>query len=195
MGARAAGGSGRRQCRARLQGEQLPSQGELRQSSCRYQPGSPDFCGSAVEPRLRSPALSSLSQFSGLWYAIAKKDPEGLFLQDNIIAEFSVDEKGHMSATAKGRVRLLRSVASGGLGAAFQGASRLWMAGSPTLTGKGTSTLDEVKALSWLGSGFYWLLQQLGSVCRHGGHFHRHRRSCQVQDEVLGCSLLSPARK
>lgn len=47
------------------------------------------------------------ARFSGLWYAIAKKDPEGLFLQDNIIAEFSVDEKGHMSATAKGRVRLL----------------------------------------------------------------------------------------
>lgn len=90
----------------------------------------------ALEPRLQSPALSSLSQFSGLWYAIAKKDPEGLFLQDNIIAEFSVDEKGHMSATAKGRVRLLRSVASGGLCAAFQGASRLWLAGSPTLAGK-----------------------------------------------------------
>lgn len=44
---------------------------------------------------------------------MAKKDPEGLFLQDNIIAEFSVDERGQMSATAKGRVRLLKSVASG----------------------------------------------------------------------------------
>uniref|UniRef100_A0A8I6GFV5 Retinol-binding protein 4 n=1 Tax=Rattus norvegicus TaxID=10116 RepID=A0A8I6GFV5_RAT len=52
-------------------------------------------------------ACTRLLLFSGLWYAIAKKDPEGLFLQDNIIAEFSVDEKGHMSATAKGRVRLL----------------------------------------------------------------------------------------
>lgn len=59
------------------------------------------------------PALSSLSQFAGTWYAMAKKDPEGLFLQDNIIAEFSVDERGQMSATAKGRVRLLKSVASG----------------------------------------------------------------------------------
>ncbi|MBZ3872464.1 Retinol-binding protein 4 [Sciurus carolinensis] len=47
------------------------------------------------------------ARFSGTWYAIAKKDPEGLFLQDNIVAEFSVDEYGHMSATAKGRVRLL----------------------------------------------------------------------------------------
>lgn len=54
---------------------------------------------------LRSP----LSQFSGTWYAMAKKDPEGLFLQDNIVAEFSVDENGQMSATAKGRVRLLKS--------------------------------------------------------------------------------------
>lgn len=44
---------------------------------------------------------------------MAKKDPEGLFLQDNIIAEFSVDENGQMSATAKGRVRLLKSVACG----------------------------------------------------------------------------------
>lgn len=47
---------------------------------------------------------------------MAKKDPEGLFLQDNIVAEFSVDENGHMSATAKGRVRLLKSVTSGGGG-------------------------------------------------------------------------------
>lgn len=49
---------------------------------------------------------------------MAKKDPEGLFLQDNIVAEFSVDEYGQMSATAKGRVRLLKSVASGWLCAA-----------------------------------------------------------------------------
>ncbi|XP_028368113.1 retinol-binding protein 4 [Phyllostomus hastatus] len=49
------------------------------------------------------------ARFSGTWYAMAKKDPEGLFLQDNIIAEFSVDENGQMSATAKGRVRLLNN--------------------------------------------------------------------------------------
>uniref|UniRef100_A0A8D1CR69 Retinol-binding protein n=1 Tax=Sus scrofa TaxID=9823 RepID=A0A8D1CR69_PIG len=49
------------------------------------------------------------ARFSGTWYAMAKKDPEGLFLQDNIVAEFSVDENGHMSATAKGRVRLLNN--------------------------------------------------------------------------------------
>ncbi|XP_077802943.1 retinol-binding protein 4 isoform X1 [Macaca mulatta] len=52
------------------------------------------------------------ARFSGTWYAMAKKDPEGLFLQDNIVAEFSVDETGQMSATAKGRVRLLKSVTS-----------------------------------------------------------------------------------
>lgn len=52
------------------------------------------------------------ARFAGTWYAMAKKDPEGLFLQDNIIAEFSVDENGQMSATAKGRVRLLKSVGS-----------------------------------------------------------------------------------
>ncbi|KAF0886096.1 RET4 protein, partial [Crocuta crocuta] len=49
------------------------------------------------------------ARFSGTWYAMAKKDPEGLFLQDNIVAEFSVDENGQMSATAKGRVRLLNN--------------------------------------------------------------------------------------
>ncbi|KAG8523527.1 Retinol-binding protein 4 [Galemys pyrenaicus] len=49
------------------------------------------------------------ARFSGTWYAMAKKDPEGLFLQDNIITEFSVDQHGQMSATAKGRVRLLNS--------------------------------------------------------------------------------------
>ncbi|XP_054839711.1 retinol-binding protein 4 [Eublepharis macularius] len=45
-------------------------------------------------------------QYSGVWYAVAKKDPEGLFLQDNIIAEFSVHENGEMTARAMGRVRL-----------------------------------------------------------------------------------------
>ncbi|XP_038621103.1 retinol-binding protein 4 [Tachyglossus aculeatus] len=48
-------------------------------------------------------------RFSGLWYAMAKKDPEGLFLQDNIVARFAVDDDGSMSATAKGRVRLFNN--------------------------------------------------------------------------------------
>ncbi|KYO42306.1 retinol-binding protein 4 [Alligator mississippiensis] len=49
------------------------------------------------------------ARYSGIWYAMAKKDPEGLFLQDNVVAEFSVDEYGQMSATAKGRVRLFNN--------------------------------------------------------------------------------------
>lgn len=126
-----------------------------------------------MNPELQSPALSFLSQFSGIWYAIAKKDPEGLFLQDNIIAEFSVDEKGHMSATAKGRVRILRSVASKWAVCAFQGPSRPWPGAQPSME-RERGTLDGVGALSRLGSGFSWLLQQLGSMRRHGGHFHRH---------------------
>lgn len=124
MGAGATGGAGQRPGGARLPGEQLPSQGELRQGSRRYRcPGRPAF----PFPRGRPGApghqtrLSSLPQFAGTWYAMAKKDPEGLFLQDNIVAEFSVDENGHMSATAKGRVRLLKSVPSGGGGGGGRG--------------------------------------------------------------------------
>lgn len=49
-------------------------------------------------------------QYSGTWYAMAKKDPEGLFLQDNVVAQFAIDENGQMSATAKGRVRLFKWV-------------------------------------------------------------------------------------
>ncbi|XP_067849129.1 retinol binding protein 4, like isoform X1 [Heptranchias perlo] len=45
-------------------------------------------------------------RYSGKWYALAKKDPEGLFLQDNISAEYSVDEEGTMTASSKGRVKL-----------------------------------------------------------------------------------------
>ena len=75
---------------------------------------SPRSPSPAARRALQTPnLLSCLSQFSGIWYAMAKKDPEGLFLQDNIITEFSVDENGQMSATARGRVRLLKSVASG----------------------------------------------------------------------------------
>ncbi|XP_032550772.1 retinol-binding protein 4 isoform X1 [Chiroxiphia lanceolata] len=49
------------------------------------------------------------TRYSGTWYGMAKKDPEGLFLRDNVVAQFTVDENGQMSATAKGRVRLFNN--------------------------------------------------------------------------------------
>ncbi len=52
----------------------------------------------------------SFSQYVGTWYAIAKKDPEGLFLIDNIVANFLIDEEGKMTATAEGRVIILKWV-------------------------------------------------------------------------------------
>ncbi|XP_072898978.1 retinol binding protein 4, like [Hemitrygon akajei] len=45
-------------------------------------------------------------RYAGKWYALAKKDPEGLFLQDNISAEYFVDDEGTMTASSKGRVKL-----------------------------------------------------------------------------------------
>lgn len=91
---------------------------------------------------------------------MAKKDPEGLFLQDNIIAEFSVDETGQMSATAKGRVRLLKSVASGQQRALC---SRAPQAGCQTLTREGREPPGwwdgGRKAFAHPGSGSPWLLQ------------------------------------
>lgn len=50
----------------------------------------------------------SSPQYAGTWYAVAKKDPEGLFLIDNIVAQFSIAEDGAMTATAKGRVVILK---------------------------------------------------------------------------------------
>lgn len=51
--------------------------------------------------------INALSwQYAGKWYALAKKDPEGLFLQDNISAEYTVEEDGTMTASSKGRVKL-----------------------------------------------------------------------------------------
>ncbi|KAG6935956.1 retinol binding protein 4, partial [Chelydra serpentina] len=49
------------------------------------------------------------ARYSGTWYAMAKKDPEGLFLQDNVVAKFTIDENGQMSATARGRVQLFNN--------------------------------------------------------------------------------------
>ncbi|XP_072261504.1 purpurin-like [Pyxicephalus adspersus] len=45
-------------------------------------------------------------RYAGKWYAVGKKDPEGLFLQDNISAEYTVEEDGTMIASSKGRVKL-----------------------------------------------------------------------------------------
>ncbi|KAG7250149.1 hypothetical protein CRUP_006375, partial [Coryphaenoides rupestris] len=46
--------------------------------------------------------------YQGLWYAVAKKDPVGLFLRDNIVANF-VLEDGTMTASAEGRVIILNN--------------------------------------------------------------------------------------
>ncbi|XP_029953856.1 retinol-binding protein 4 [Salarias fasciatus] len=49
------------------------------------------------------------TRYAGTWYAVAKKDPEGLFLLDNIVAQLHVAEDGTMTATAKGRVIILNN--------------------------------------------------------------------------------------
>ncbi|KAG7266007.1 hypothetical protein CRUP_005290, partial [Coryphaenoides rupestris] len=48
------------------------------------------------------------TRYQGLWYAVAKKDPVGLFLRDNIVANF-VLEDGTMTASAEGRVIILNN--------------------------------------------------------------------------------------
>ncbi|XP_027692068.1 purpurin-like [Vombatus ursinus] len=45
-------------------------------------------------------------RYAGKWYALAKKDPEGLFLQDNISAEYTIGMDGTMTASSQGRVKL-----------------------------------------------------------------------------------------
>ncbi|XP_038626177.1 purpurin isoform X2 [Tachyglossus aculeatus] len=45
-------------------------------------------------------------RYTGKWYALAKRNPQGLFLQDNISAEYTIKEDGTMSALSKGRVKL-----------------------------------------------------------------------------------------
>ena len=52
--------------------------------------------------------LSSPLQYVGTWYAVAKKDPVGLFLRDNIVATFAIREDGTMTASAEGRVIILK---------------------------------------------------------------------------------------
>uniref|UniRef100_A0A8C1S689 Plasma retinol-binding protein II n=1 Tax=Cyprinus carpio TaxID=7962 RepID=A0A8C1S689_CYPCA len=48
-------------------------------------------------------------RYQGTWYAVAKKDPVGLFLLDNVVANFKVEEDGTMTATATGRVIILNN--------------------------------------------------------------------------------------
>jgi len=49
------------------------------------------------------------NRYAGTWYAVAKKDPVGLFLLDNIVAQFTIKEDGTMTATAEGRVIILNN--------------------------------------------------------------------------------------
>ncbi|CAL9699150.1 unnamed protein product [Knipowitschia caucasica] len=49
------------------------------------------------------------TRYQGTWYAVGKKDPEGLFLLDNIVANLVIDENGQMTATAEGRVIILNN--------------------------------------------------------------------------------------
>ncbi|GAA6073153.1 retinol-binding protein 4 [Tachysurus ichikawai] len=48
-------------------------------------------------------------RFQGTWYAVAKKDPTGLFLLDNVVANYKVDDQGRMTASAFGRVIILNN--------------------------------------------------------------------------------------
>ncbi|KAG7325521.1 hypothetical protein KOW79_011837 [Hemibagrus wyckioides] len=48
-------------------------------------------------------------RFAGTWYAVAKKDPSGLFLLDNVVANYYVDNEGRMTASASGRVIILNN--------------------------------------------------------------------------------------
>ncbi|XP_060794789.1 retinol-binding protein 4 [Neoarius graeffei] len=48
-------------------------------------------------------------KFQGTWFAVAKKDPSGLFLLDNIVAHYTVEDDGKLTATAQGRVNILNN--------------------------------------------------------------------------------------
>lgn len=49
------------------------------------------------------------TRYAGTWYAVGKKDPEGLFLLDNVVAQINIEEDGKMTATAQGRVIILNN--------------------------------------------------------------------------------------
>nr|AFK11414.1 retinol binding protein 4, plasma [Callorhinchus milii] len=49
------------------------------------------------------------TRYLGRWYAMAKKSPDSIFLEDNIYADFAQDDQGFMNATARGRVTLLEN--------------------------------------------------------------------------------------
>lgn len=125
-------------------------------------------------------------QYAGTWYAVGKKDPEGLFLLDNIVANFNVSDDGVMQASAIGRVIILKWVVS--------------LNWETRLSSHDTGNLSELPSVDRQNRGavltrvlFY--LQQLGNVRSNVRHFRGHRQSGQVHDEVLGGGFLSADRK
>lgn len=90
---------------------QLQRQGGLRpqegERSSRGTPVGPGPAAASLRQQQTEQLCSSSSpQYAGKWYALQKKDPEGLFLQDNISAEYTIDDDGSMTASSKGRVTL-----------------------------------------------------------------------------------------
>ncbi|XP_046888168.1 retinol-binding protein 4 [Hypomesus transpacificus] len=49
------------------------------------------------------------TRYAGTWYAVAKKDPVGLFLLDNVVAQYKLEDGGKMTASAHGRVIILNN--------------------------------------------------------------------------------------
>ncbi|KAJ8287078.1 hypothetical protein GJAV_G00046770 [Gymnothorax javanicus] len=91
-------------------------------------------------------------RYAGKWYALQKKDPEGLFLQDNISAEYTIDDDGTMTASSKGRVTLF------GFWVVCADMAAQYTVPDPTTPGKMFMTYQGLASYLSSGGDNYWVI-------------------------------------
>ncbi|XP_048835983.1 retinol binding protein 4, like isoform X2 [Brienomyrus brachyistius] len=91
-------------------------------------------------------------RYSGMWYGLQKRDPEGFFLQDNISANYTIDDDGAMTAHTKGRVTLF------GFWVVCADMAAQYTAPDPSTPGKMFMTYQGLASYLSSGGDNYWVI-------------------------------------
>ncbi|XP_043916288.1 purpurin-like [Protopterus annectens] len=91
-------------------------------------------------------------KYTGKWYAAAKKDPEGVFLHDNIEVEYTVTENSTLISSSKGRLRLF------GFWMLCADMTAEFIVPDPSIPAKMVMTYQGIASYLFSGGDNYWVI-------------------------------------